>query len=305
MSTIGIIMATYNGEKYLTEQIESILSNTYTNWKLSIYDDGSTDSTLSIIADYEKRYPDKIKGYQNPKNLGVKLNFLHALKNSNEDYVMCCDQDDVWLPEKIQLTYQKMLELEKKYPNKPNTVYTDAKIVDENLNVMQSSFYKTSNLDVRKVDLPHLLMENKLLGCTIMVNKEVITKLEIPQNLRMHDWWIGLLSACFGNIAFLKQPTILYRQHAANVIGGQGKLAYLTNRISSLNKQKNVIKDTEEQAEQFYKLYKNSLSENQRNMIKQFARLHKENWMKRRYIAIKYGFLKTGIIRNIGVLLIL
>lgn len=305
MSTIGIIMATYNGEKYLKEQIESILSNTCTEWHLSIYDDGSTDHTFSIIKEYEKKYPDKITGYKNKENLGVKHNFLNAIKNEAYEYVMFCDQDDVWLPDKIGITYQKMLEAQNKNPSIPITIFTDAKLVDEKLNVLYNSYFRTSNLDVKKVDLSHILMENKLIGCTVMINKEVIQNLKIPVSLRMHDWWIAILTSSFGKIEFLDQPTILYRQHAANVIGGQDKVSYIKNRLSSLKKQKEVLRLTQDQAMQFYELYKGTLSDKNRYLIKQFAELNKRNWLMRRYIILKYGYLKTGLVRNMGVFFII
>jgi glycosyltransferase involved in cell wall biosynthesis len=305
MSTIGIIMATYNGEKYLREQIESILSNTYTEWHLSIYDDGSIDQTFSIIKEYEEKYPGKITGYKNKENLGVKHNFLNAIKKEEYDYIMFCDQDDVWLSDKIEITYQKMLDVENKNPFIPITIFTDATLVDEKLNVLYDSYFRTSNLDVKKVDLSHILMENKLIGCTVMINKEVIQQLKIPTSPRMHDWWIAIITSSFGKIEFLDRPTILYRQHAANVIGGQDKISYIKNRISTLKKQKEVLKLTQDQAMQFYDLYKDQLSDKNRYLIKQFAELNKRNWFMRRYIILKDGYLKTGMVRNIGVLFII
>lgn len=307
MSRIGIIMATYNGEKYLREQIESILSNTYTDWHLTICDDGSTDATDSIINEYVMKYPDKITGHKNQKNLGVMYNFLQGVLDNTADYYMFCDQDDVWLKDKIKITYEKMLDMEKQWGSDiPISIFTDATLVDQDLNVLHSSFFKTSNLDVRKIDLPHILMENKLLGCTVMCNnktKEMLDKL--PDTMRMHDWWIGILTASFGKIGYVPTQTILYRQHSHNVVGGQGKKEYIKNRIHSLNKQKEVLRLTEKQAECFYEIYKNRLSKENGKIIYNFSRLNQMNWLKKRIVVIKYGFLKTGLLRNIGVLLLI
>ena len=96
MDMVAIVMSTYNGEKYLKEQIDSILSSTYQDFKIYINDDGSSDSTMSILENYKEQYPDKIHLRQNESNLGVTLNFLNAISNIRSDYIMFCDQDDVW-----------------------------------------------------------------------------------------------------------------------------------------------------------------------------------------------------------------
>ena len=101
MSTVSIVMTTFNGEAYVKEQVESILSSDYEMFDLHIYDDCSSDNTLSILREYEKKHKDKIYVHQNKKNLGVTRNFLNAICNTTADYIMLCDQDDVWMPENI------------------------------------------------------------------------------------------------------------------------------------------------------------------------------------------------------------
>lgn len=307
MSKVSIVMATYNGERYLKEQIESILSNTYSNWTLEICDDGSADKTVSIGKEYEERFPDRIKVHQNSKNLGVVLNFLEGARRADGDYVMFCDQDDVWLKDKIDKTLKFMLNTEEEHGQAvPISVFSDAKVVDEHLQEINSSFHKSNKLNCTKLDLAHILMENKLIGCTIMFNKALKEKLDqLPKKARVHDWWIGLIAASFGKIAYFSETTILYRQHGHNVIGNQDYTGYVANRLKYLNKQKHVLKQTQEQADEFFRIYQSTLNTSSAVIIQEFSQLNNKNWFARRIVALKYGFFKTGIIRNIGILLCL
>ncbi|WMJ87630.1 glycosyltransferase family 2 protein [Anaerocolumna sp. MB42-C2] len=333
MNRVNIIMATYNGEKYIREQIESILKNTYRNWKLWIFDDGSTDNTKCIIEEYVRRLPDNIMFQQNNKTKGVTLNFLegvqyaadynrrlqekateHTKVNDEDselapmmDYYMFCDQDDVWMTDKIDKTMIQMKKIEKKYGQDiPLAVFTDALVVDSNLNILNRSFYKCSKLDTRKVDLPHIMMENKLIGCTVMFNETLRNYMNVqPVNARYHDWWVALIAAAFGKIYFLPTSTLFYRQHGGNVVGNQNFLSYLHDRISSLKKQKEVIYKTALQADEFYRIFEPKMPTKQKLQVYSMANILKQNWIKRRHVVLKFGFMKTGILRNLGLLYIL
>ncbi|MDD4782006.1 MAG: glycosyltransferase, partial [Tissierellia bacterium] len=128
---IDILLASYNGEKYIGEQIESILNQTYQDWFLYIKDDCSIDNTLDIALEYERKYIDKIKVIKSDIPSGsAKNNFFSMLPYSQNDYIMTCDQDDIWLPNKIELTFNKMKDVEKENSNIPILIHTDLKVVD-------------------------------------------------------------------------------------------------------------------------------------------------------------------------------
>ncbi len=330
MNRVNIIMAAYNGEKYIGEQIESIIKSNFKNWKLWIFDDGSTDRTSCIIEEYLHRYPDKIMYQKNTANKGVTLNFLEgvqfAAKSNNKikeentfalsdnmeteeimEYYMFCDQDDVWMPDKINKTIQHMKKAEKKFgQDSVVAVFTDAFVVDEKLKVLYPSFYRRSKLDTRKVDLPHIMMENKMIGCTVMFNGPLQKKMyNHPQNARYHDWWTSLTAAAFGHISYLPQTTLFYRQHGGNVVGNRSFPAYVKKRLASLQKQKEIICKTALQAEEFYRIYHSQLDGTEKMQVYAMAYLLNQNWIKRRQLVFKYGFMKTGILRNLGLLFIL
>lgn len=308
MGMVSIVMATYNGEKYLEEQIESILSSTYQDFELDIFDDGSKDSTMEILDRYQRQYPDKIFVSQNKTNLGVTHNFLNAVNRTTADYVMLCDQDDVWKKDKIARTLKRMRQMEVQFGKElPIAIFTDAHVVDSDLNILHESFFCSGRLNPRLTDLPHLLMENKLIGCTVMINgaiRKVLQSNNLPDKARFHDGWLGLIASSIGKIGFIKEPTLLYRQHEGNVVGDRGFLSYIINRIGNLRKQKKALLELQLQAGEFADLYSDFLDENKLDLMLKFSKLNEESFIARRIIIIRNGYLKSGIIRNIALLII-
>jgi glycosyltransferase involved in cell wall biosynthesis len=306
MSMVSIVMTTYNGEQYVAQQIESILKSTCQDINLFVYDDGSKDDTINVLNKYRDLYPDKIHIYENDKNMGVTKNFLHAVCSTTTDYVMFCDQDDFWKPDKIAVTLKRMRRMEERYgKDKPMVVFTDAQIVDRNLNLLNASFFQAGHLNPRKHDLSHLLMENKLIGCTVMLNgslRKILQEHPLPVHAKFHDWWIALIAAAFGRIGYLNQGTLLYRQHGENVVGNLSFFSYLKDRVFSLKKQRESIRILERQAEEFLDLYGDMLSQDKLVVIRRFAGLSRMNFVGKRWTILRYGYLKTGMIRNIGLM---
>ncbi len=300
-----IIMAVYNGETYLSEQLSSIFENSYQDFFLHIYDDGSTDGTTTIIKKWQEKHPERIIYHKNRKNKGVIQNFLQAAEELDADYYMFCDQDDFWLKHKIKDTLDYMQGLEDRAKKLPVAVFGDARVTDAKLTIVSDSFQKQSRFHSEKTDLAHLLMENKLLGCTVMFNHALKERLgSFPPQIRMHDWWIGLVASAFGTIGYLDEPLLLYRQHEKNIIGNTSHKSYVKNRLEHLGSQREVLYQTCAQAEAFLEAYHDSLNKEQRMLIHAFAALPETNWFLRRYYIIKYGFFKSGLIRNLGVLLL-
>lgn len=307
MDRINIIMATYQGEEYIKEQIESLLRSEGLNYFISVYDDGSKDHTVDFVKEYVRKYPDKIELIQNEKNYGHCLNFLHGVVDNSYDYVMFCDQDDVWKVDKISKTYAFMKQMEKKQQKEiPMIVFTDAIIVDENLKEVKPSFHKAGGYDTSKLDLPHMLMENKMMGCTMMINRALINKVKrLPQHARFHDWWLALIAASYGKIAYLPEGTLYYRQHGNNVVGDVSYVSYVKSRIKDLKQQKVAIAATIAQAKEFYQMYGDTLPKHAKRTVEYFLELETANWWKRRMLVMKYGFKKSGFTRNLGLLIIL
>lgn len=216
---IDVLLATYNGEKYLKEQIDSILNQTYTNIQLIISDDCSNDKTREILKEYEKQ-DNRIKVYYQEENLGYIKNFEFLLKKVENEIYMLSDQDDVWLPEKIEKSYKTLID------NDADLVFGDLEVVDEKLNIIYSSFNDYMKLS-RKIDKYICdyrvnYLYNCVTGCTVMAKKKNIEKiLPVPAKSKYvaHDYWIGIISSLNGKIAYMPEKYIKYRQHGNNQIG--------------------------------------------------------------------------------------
>lgn len=228
---ISILLATYNGEKYLREQIESILNQTEQNWILYIRDDGSTDNTLSIIREYAKKYPgmiipvrDKLGG------LGAMQNFMALLKYAQSKYYMFCDQDDIWKADKVEKTLKAMKAAEAEceigayHCVCPVCVHTDLEVMDGNGTQIHPSFVEKLGLDAKGATFASLIFSNVVTGCTMMINQAMRDLLTVlPDSCMMHDQWIGLLAEGCGKRVYLPEATIRYRQHGENVMGAKGR----------------------------------------------------------------------------------
>jgi hypothetical protein len=224
---------------------------------------------------------------------------------------MFCDQDDVWLPHKIETTLSKMKEMESSYgKGKPFLVHTDLKVVDEKLNLLSESLWCYQLSDPEKGGvLNRLLMQNIATGCSMMINRPLLDlALPIPAEAVMHDWWLALVAAAFGHIGFVAEPTTLYRQHGTSEIGAK-KWDLLKEFKTFFNFKKRrkqieinnlVMQRMRLQAAAFLEKYGYVLTGRQKEMLKAFLRLADMNFFMKRYRTIKYGFFYTGLIRNIG-----
>lgn len=304
---IDILMATYNGSKYLTEQIDSIINQTYKNWTLYIRDDGSNDDTLNIINEFCNKYPDKIILIDDNKaGLGSKNNFAELLLYSKNEYCMFCDQDDVWLNNKIEISINNMINSESLYgKGTPILVHTNLKVVDKKLNILDNSYWDFQGLNGSNTTINKLMVENNITGCTMIINKALKEKVvSIPQNAIMHDWWIGLIASTLGKIVPIQEPTILYRQHENNEVGAKN-INSINLLISKLNYKhiNSSINNSIDQAKAFYKSYNTELNNTDKLVMKSFINIKHKNFIIRKIIAIKNKFYKTNLIKKIAYLL--
>ncbi|MQB80812.1 glycosyltransferase family 2 protein [Lactobacillus reuteri] len=265
---VAILMSTYNGEKYLEEQVKSIISQDYTDWHLYIRDDGSTDNTVSLIKKIT-RDNEKITflNENKPKNLGVTGSFMDLLANTKAQYYMFSDQDDYWMEDKISAALKKMQASE--IGDMPICVHSNLTVVDTNLHgdsLMNSSEEHWS-------DFKSMLFANCVTGCTMMINQELKNLIDFNKvksnKLYVHDWWIALVAAAFGKVVYLDRSTILYRQHQGNVIGSN-KRTTLFNKNEPFNGRViRMVKITSD----FWQAYGSKLTGQNKNYVKNYASL--------------------------------
>jgi glycosyltransferase involved in cell wall biosynthesis len=303
-------MPTFNGEKYISEQIDSILSQSYKKFKLIINDDRSTDNTFRIISEYAKRYPDIIKVTQNEKNTGnAKYNFLKMMVIYKDDYIMLCDQDDIWLPTKIEKTMQKMQEMQEFYETStPILVHTDLIVVDENLKTIKQSYRKMSKNNYKNNSLNNLLAMNIPTGCTSMYNRALADLIiNEPDYFVMHDWWLGLTAAAFGKIVSINEQTVLYRQHSDNSSGAKRALSpkYIYFVLTNNKVMAEKLNNSYRQASNFLTEYENKLSNEQKELILVHSKMQEYSTCKKIRVMIKNKTYLHGITRKIAQTIVL
>jgi rhamnosyltransferase len=216
---VGILMSTFNGEQFVDEQIESILRQTYRDFTLYIRDDGSSDSTAERVDEWTHR-DSRVQrlGQDTDENLGVVGSFMCLLNAVNADIYFFSDQDDVWYPEKLARTLEEFARHDQ---TRPLAVYTDLRVVDVDLNVIESS-QMDSRSGHPSVTAKEVLLENTAAGCSMAINQLVKDNAGSDINgIYMHDWWLALVAACLGELVYLPVVTVDYRQHRSNAVGSR------------------------------------------------------------------------------------
>ncbi|PAX10296.1 glycosyltransferase family 2 protein [Klebsiella pneumoniae] len=229
---IDVILASYNGEKYIKEQIHSILIclDKVKNYecRLLIADDGSSDKTIHIVKGIND---DRLRIIDSSRVGGVLPNFERLIKYSDADYVFFSDQDDVWLEDKISIFVDKFLALEIEYKKIPILLYSDVILVDSKLDKIYDSMMDSQKI-IKEPTFCELLVSNSVTGCAMAVNRELLNKMDRLKNdnIIMHDWYLALIAKSIGRLCFIPGNHVLYRQHGYNQVGS--KTYRISDKIS-------------------------------------------------------------------------
>ena len=221
-SKISIALCTYNGERYLKEQLDSFLRQKLFPYEIVACDDASTDSTVEILEDFARTAPFPIRIYRSEHNLGLIQNFSKAASLCTGDYVAFSDQDDIWLPDRLDASFHRMKEAEREYGSDiPLLVYSDMSIIDSEGLCLRPSFMKHEKVWHSDHDpLRRLLAQNIISGNTSLCNKVLMqVSLPFPEVITNHDGWFALIAASIGKIFFIPEALVLYRQHESNAVG--------------------------------------------------------------------------------------
>ncbi len=224
-SPVYVLLSTYNGEKFIAQQLDSLLSQTYINTHILIRDDGSNDSTVKIIQKYTAIHSNI--SFTAGTNIGVVSSFLSLLSatpGSEENLYAFCDQDDVWIPEKIERAVTQLVN--QTTPEK--TLYcSKQQYVDDNLRPIGES------PTPKAIGFHNAIVENIAVGCTVVFGSYIREKMlqASSRDMIMHDWWAYLIASSFGHVIYDARPSIKYRQHSSTVTGFEPGLRKLKNRF--------------------------------------------------------------------------
>jgi glycosyltransferase involved in cell wall biosynthesis len=285
VKNISVVIATFNGSKYIIKQLNSILNQTILPDEIIVCDDNSTDDTVFLLTPYLS--DGKIKLMVNEKRLGVVENFKKAAKAAKYgNWLAFADQDDIWVPQKLSKLGAAMELLDDK--TTPALVYSDLTVIDKNDALISSSFWERQKIKPEKINLATILYGNVVTGCTMIINYSMAKEFFLMNDQNyFHDEWMGLIAYSFGVAKILNEPLVLYRQHENNITFSEdyktpgfkdgliANMNYLFRKKKFLSRQFNVAKA-------FLLAYQNKLDDNQRSIFENFIRQENKNYILQR-----------------------
>ena len=302
---IDILLATYNGGRFLREQLDSLLHAIPEDARVLVQDDGSTDDTSAILLAHAQAHPNVICLVEGPAHeKSAKGNFMSLLCISDAEYIFFCDQDDVWEPDKMLKSLNRMRAGEERFGKDcPLLVHTDLAVVDAALDPIAPSFWRYQNLDASPA-LNRLLVQNSVTGCTVLINKPLKALMQKAPagGLLMHDWWAALIAASMGHILPVDEPLIRYRQHGKNQLGASGfdPVRDAKKAAAGDGGFRQRILDTMAQAKAFCTAYEDLLPESAWHAVYRYAHLSMHKKPLRMLMLLRFGYLKKGFLRILG-----
>ena len=313
--TVDIVLPTYNGERFLREFLESVQRQVHDAWRLWIADDGSGDGTVAIAREFA-RLDGRIQVLDTDgARRGAAAAFASLLDRIPSDtrYLMFADQDDVWLPQKIQRTLTAMLQEEERQPDARVLVHTDMSVVDAALELIDRSFWHYAALAPEPPRLRRYAVENVVTGAATMINRALLEHgRPVPAGAMMHDWWYACVAVAFGRAVAIHEPTMLYRQHGANAIGAnrrwRGELSDLPAMVQRAVRNSRILREliTRKcgQAGVFLQRFSDALGTEDRVFLRDMAAIPSRRGLRRKIeIARLLLSRQHSVLRNIGFLL--
>lgn len=342
---ITVLTAAYNGKKYITEQMDSILAQSQDGILLVVSDDGSSDGTRELLRAYEEEHWGNVLVLmRRTPSGGAAAHFLGLLKlmgdlrdagNENEggmmseaggweldetqlaqlrraaaaEFFMLSDQDDVWLPDKASVLLHKTEDLEAGSPaGTPVLVHSDLSVVDEQLAVVAPSFFHYQGINPGRTRLSQLLVQNNITGGAVMLNAAMLPYLRrIPGCCLMHDAWLGLVASAFGSIGWAEEPLYLYRQHGGNAVGARrgSEAQDMKRRLEDGSRARENYRRMFGQAASMLELFPEQLSEEQKKMLAAFAGMEGHGRLMKIWLILRWGFTKDTWLRTLGQMLMI
>lgn len=296
-----ILLATYNGGKYLDEQLESLFSQSGADIRVFVRDDGSRDGTVKILDGWQSRHPGAFFICRDLPHTGDPgTNFFSLLPYSDRRYVLFCDQDDVWMPDKIAVSVERMREAELAVPGLPFLLHTDLAVTNSELKVTDESFVRLQNLEPSNCTLAGLIAQNSVTGCTVLMNRALCDLLRPPPAGVLHDWWAALSAAAFGQILYLDRTTVYYRQHGANAVGAESvrSFRHISGRLRDFGGMREALQRTYAAAGAFREIYMDRLSPEQSVFLLEYSCLGQKSALERLRFLRTTGAFKNGRMRR-------
>ena len=304
-TTCDVLLATYNGQQFIGELLDSLLAQNHPDFRLVVRDDGSSDATMAILRDYQPRFGGRMDIAEDATPTGSPmLNFEKLMQRSTADHILFCDQDDVWLPNRVAASVAMLTEAEKAHgADIPVFVFNDLVAVDGKLNPLNESYWAFKKIPPSMAkSLPQCLITSPILGCSAGVNRALVQRaLPIHPKAVYHDWWALHVALLFGHVAWSDEKTVLYRLHGNN--------ASAQKRVSLLDyirypkpfaRVRNGLKKKAQNADALLQTYRADMPDRTRRMFEDFARISQMGFLRRRITLLKWGLVYPDFRRNIA-----
>ena len=310
-ATIDILLATYNGSRFVREQLDSLAAQTHRDWRLLVRDDGSTDETMAIVREWAKACDRPVEIVEDGRTgLGASQNFGALLEKSTAPYFAFCDQDDSWLPEKLETMLAAMRAQEKAAGGSdvPVMVFSDLEVVDEKLDRIAASFALRSRRPVLSSgrEMDQIMLHNPVPGCALLGNAALReASLPIPEAAVMHDWWVALAAGALGRVSIVHRPLVQYRQHGKNTLGASNNgvsalAAYVIRDFGgAYRKSRSLMDATQRQAAAFADLHNDALPPAKVAMLRDYATLSRKPLLSRKAFFMRHRLLRRNLTKNL------
>lgn len=312
--SVQVLLATFNGANFLSAQLTSLFNQSMPDFEILVADDGSSDDTVAILEAACTQHPGRLRVIHRERVGGPAANFLRLLDAADAPYLMFCDQDDVWLPDKIEVMLRAIEQVELGNGGKPALVHSDLVVVDSQLRTLAESFFELHALDPRRHALKELLLGNCVVGCATIFNQALARLVcgNPTTEIVMHDWWLAITASALGSICYLDRATTLYRQHDRNVLGAnlnsRSPWSHFLGRLVAVAKGggfNRMLRRSFSQADAFLAIHAPALTPSSRDEVSRVAVMAHQGALQRRYTAFRCGLLRQGLLRNIATLLVL
>lgn len=294
---VEILLASYQGKRFIREQIDSILRQNDDRWHLTLSDDGSTDGTAEILDEYARKYPERITRVCSGRRFGnARDHFFWLIGQCGAAYMITCDQDDVWYPDKVGTMLQALQNAEEGVgAQMPVLVFADQTPTDAHLTPLAPSLLRYQKQYVGSFDYRSLLIQNVVTGCAMGFNRalaELAGRCADSRQVIMHDWWMAVVAARFGQVVCIDKPLSDYRQHGQNSIGAKDvrSLSYMVRKVAKVREIRETTVERKRQAKIFWDTYARMLSGADEAFLSSFARRRSGVLFCVRYRACFHGW---------------
>lgn len=316
MPQVDILLATYNGAKYLPEQLASLEAQTHSDWRLIVRDDGSDDGSVDLIRNWARDVKRALVVIEDgDTRLGPAASFGRLIARSDAPYFACCDQDDSWFETKIERLLSEVQSLEAEMgEDKPLLVHCDLEVVDEHLNATGKQFWEEAHITFVNIEgaasfdraRASLLLQNVVTGCAMLGNANLrLRATPVREGVHVHDWWLALIAGHFGAVRAVPETLIKYRQHGANAIGAKSWdpwsmfKRFLNDPKGTVTKTIQVLAKLQRQAEAFHEAFSDELPDQDREVVFEFSKLSEQGFLRRKTFMVRRAVYPNAWVRRV------